>query len=518
MTGGEPAIRRRWLIFLAFVALGLLTRGLSLGIEVIDKDEAAHIVGSWELLRGGLLYTDFADNKPPLVYVYYALAQLVFGRGLGAVHLLNVLLLVPLTAYAASAFYGHARRGILAGLIVLIYGAAFFGHDVLAAHGELLGLLPAAWAVVLVRDEGLARRPLRAAAAGLLIGVATLFKPTYALLLLALALAVAPTAGSRRWPRQLATLLGAQLVGFALPLVATYAAFVAAGGGDELVFWTIVHNLDYAANPIPLGEAAERFASYLLPFVLTTVWLWWGWPRSRALLPSRYVARLVSWLLIWSLPPVFLGLRFFPHYFVPLYLPLALAAAPAVEAWLAPPLRRRAWAFLAHTAVVFLGFSISTALLYFVETDVYEETRPVFGNVAAVLKADRCSADASLFVWGFAPQLYYAAALRPASRFVVPQAGLTGYVPGNRASASDAASGARFISGEQWDWLIGDLRRSRATYIVDTAPSALHRWHNYPLHRFPRLWELVRNDYETLGAVDRVVIYRRRGCGGDGAS
>ena len=37
-------------------------------------------MGSWELLRGRLLYTDFADHKPPLLYVYYALAQLLFGH------------------------------------------------------------------------------------------------------------------------------------------------------------------------------------------------------------------------------------------------------------------------------------------------------------------------------------------------------------------------------------------------------------------------------------------------------
>ena len=42
-------------------------------------------MGSWVLLDGGRLYTDFVDNKPPLLYAYYALAQLLLGRGLFAV-------------------------------------------------------------------------------------------------------------------------------------------------------------------------------------------------------------------------------------------------------------------------------------------------------------------------------------------------------------------------------------------------------------------------------------------------
>lgn len=50
-----------------------------------------------------------------------------------------VRLTVPLTALAASAFYRHDRRGHAAGLLLLVYGAAFLGHDVLAANTELLG-------------------------------------------------------------------------------------------------------------------------------------------------------------------------------------------------------------------------------------------------------------------------------------------------------------------------------------------------------------------------------------------
>ena len=93
----------------ALVAVSVLTRGLFLGVEILDLDEAAHAVGSWELLRGRLLYVDFADHKPPLLYVYYAVAQWLLGRGMLAVRLVTVLATVPLTAYALSAFFSHAR-------------------------------------------------------------------------------------------------------------------------------------------------------------------------------------------------------------------------------------------------------------------------------------------------------------------------------------------------------------------------------------------------------------------------
>ena len=56
--------RGRLGLFALFVLASLLTRWLSLVVEVLDVDETAHAVGSWVLLDGGRLYTDFVDNKP----------------------------------------------------------------------------------------------------------------------------------------------------------------------------------------------------------------------------------------------------------------------------------------------------------------------------------------------------------------------------------------------------------------------------------------------------------------------
>jgi hypothetical protein len=487
--------------------LSLATRGLSLLIDVIDKDEAAHIVGAWQLLDGGRLYADFVDNKPPLLYVYYALSQLLLGRGLGSVHLLTVLLLVPLTALGASAFFGHDRRGWLAGLILIVYSAAFYGHDMLAAHGELLALLPIAWALVLVREPEMGARPGRLGACGLLIGVATLLKPT-SVLLVAGVLAASLRGRARSRPFSILALA----LGLATPLLLTYAAFCSIGTQSDLVEWTVLHNLSYIRNPIPWSEALDRAASNLLPFLAVTGWLFWGFARSSSLFKSTHAARLVSWSLLFSLPPVFLGQRFFPHYFVSLYVPLALGAAPWAATILVRPLRPLGRLVVAHSLLALLGFSASTVYLYLVRDDVYEETRPVFDRVTQRLRSDACFEGASLFVWGFAPQLYYRLALAPASRFVVPQASLTGYVPGNRASTATDANTGHLVRERDWDRLMEDLSRHPATYIIDTSTAGLHHWDRYPLVGFPRLHRLVRDHYDRLDAVDRVILYRRRGC------
>jgi hypothetical protein len=506
--------RRPIRLFLLFAAVSLLTRGLSLAIDVIDMDEAAHAVGSWVAWGGGLLYTDFVDNKPPLLYLYYALAQALLGTGLVPVRLLTVLVTVPLTALAASAFSRHDRRGLVAGLLFLVSSAAFIGHDVLAANSELILLLPASWAIVLVRDEEEARRASRLLASGVLLGLATLFKP-HALAWVPAVAVAATLARRRRGPGAILGGLAALALGLTLPLALAWAWFAAQGGASALVYWTVGNNAVYLASLAPAREWVGRAAASVLPFLVVTVPLWWLAWRSLRLESSGYRRTLLAGLTLLSLGATGAGLRFFAHYLVPLYWPLSVAAAPAAAA-LFRPLRRGGRCLVAYAAVVWVGFTLSTALLYsdaLPGRRVYRETDPVFRHVAERLREDPCFENGRLFVWGYAPIFYYETGLRPASRFaILAQSHLTGYVPGNHASLEARGPGAPGVVPRHWDWLMEDLDRSRATYILDTAPAGIFRWDHYPLADFPRLQDYVHEHYQLLGVVDQVALYRRRGC------
>ena len=194
-----------------FIAVAFLTRALFLRDDILGPDEASYFVAAREILQHKLLYTDVADNKPPLIYLYYALAQLLGADGLFGVRLLTALLTVPLTALAASAFYQHDRRGVVAGLLFLVYGAAYFAGDMLSVNCEIVMLLPLGWALVMVREPSQARNPRAALCAGLLLGVATLVKYQAIFWLPAIGLSLVLAhrgsgrlrlaARSERWPR-----------------------------------------------------------------------------------------------------------------------------------------------------------------------------------------------------------------------------------------------------------------------------------------------------------------------------
>jgi hypothetical protein len=489
-------------LFLLFVAVSFATRLVLLGVPIVDLDEAVYLTGARELLRGRMPYVDFADHKPPLVFAYYAAAQLLH-EGMLSVRLLTSLFVVPITAFAASAFYRHDRRGVAAGLIFLVWSAAFLGHDMLAVNCELLTLAPLGLAVAALRDDGEARRPARAFVAGLLVGVAALFK--LQALAWAPALGVAlffARPGEETLPRM--GRLGVLGFGTVLPLVVAWGVFAAQGAGEAFLYWNWTHNVAYAASRPSVAEAGERASAYLLPFLVATGPLWWvGW-RAREE-RTAHERRLIMALLAFSLLTALLGLRLYAHYFIPLYFPLALAAAPWVADRLRPPWPRPARVFVLWPAILLTGFTAANAYLYLVRDDVYTETRPVFSRVAARLRENRCFGESGLFVWGFAPMFYTETALPVGSRFLLVGFSLVGYVSGSQAPDE------RLVQAEHSDWLMADLEQNRPTYVLDTARAGLGRW-GFPLERSPRLAAFVAGAYERLDVVDHVVVYRRRDC------
>jgi hypothetical protein len=422
------------------------------------------------------------------------------------VRLLAALLVLPLTAFAASAFFRHDRRGALAGLLYLVYGAAYLAHDMHAVSPELLMLLPLSAALALARDAERADAR-RLIAQGVLLGLAALVRQQAVLWLPALALSAWSSESAppvRRAGRLV--LIGA---GFLLPLGACLLVFAALGALPELVFWTWTHNLEYARNPLPATEALARAASALVPFLVVTAPLSWAAWRSRPRLGRSW--GVLALAAAGALAGAALGLRFFPHYLVPLYLPLAIAAAPAtVEALDARS--RAGLVAVAWPLVALAGFTAANRVLYDGKHyRVYEETRPVFRQVGERLRADPCRDAGPLFVWGFAPQLYVESGMRPASRYVMPQAPLVAYEPGNRASRA-APPDPRLVRPEHQQRLLADLAQSRPAFVLDTAPSGLHGWDHHPLAELPGLEAFVHEGYEVVGDVDDVWIWRRKGC------
>lgn len=509
VRGRLSGVPRPLLLLLLYIAVSFVTRAVVLGADIVNGDEASYVVGAREILAGSVPYTAFVDNKPPLIYLYFAIAQL-FGDGIFAVRVLTAIVTVPLTAFAVSAFYRHDRRGVAGALAFLIVGASYDAGNMLAVNCELVMSLPIAWSLVFLRDDRLPSFK-SSLAIGVLLGIAMLIKYQAVLTMAAIATTVAVVAPRPRWRTAAAPLTGV-VIGAAIPLAATAAIFAALGGFEGFYYWNVTHNLGYVMNPTTVADTVTRAVARVTPFMATTILLWYGaWQTVSS---DRSSLRRVLWTTTIAASALagILGLRFFAHYFVQLYVPLALAAAPWLDRLFAAPLGSRAKGALVYTTLILAICTVFNTERYIAHQPAADT---ISRDVAARLERDACYANASMFVWGSLPTLYYHADLPPAARFFFPEFPLVRYYSGNRTATSRQRRGlVRDHRRRHWRWLMADLHANQPTYILDTAPAKLSMWEYFPLADYPLLNQYVAQSYEAIDTVDQITIYRRRGCDG----
>jgi hypothetical protein len=503
---GTPSLAQRIAsALLLFVATSVATRFAFLNARFLNIDEAAHLLGARALVHGDRLYVDFADNKPPLVYAFYALAQWTLGPGLDSVRWFGALVLIPAIALAALAYFRFERAGVAAGLAFVVASSTLFASDGQVVHCEHVMLLPLAWSLVITRAPGFFSRTRLLLAVGALVGLATLGKQPAALSLVAYGVGVLLCA-----PGALAKARGlvALALGFAAPWALVLLVFAQQQSATDAVFWIWQYNAGHMDNPMSNLERIERLAWYgaaLLPAMLPLLAAWgWGWKAHRG---ERTDARMWGLFAVATLVPGFLGLRMFGHYFVPGIFALSLAAGPFLGRL---HLDRR---HLAIASFAVLALLIETAISLFVHhpgSHIADVNRPAYANIGSSVRAHASERDRGLFVRGYAPMIYVFANARPASRFVVPIDTLSGYLADNDAVLEGRLDTASRINDAHRRALLEDLRVSRPRHIVDTAPGDLNHWGRFGLTHFPGLQALIARDYVRQSVVDGAVIYVRR--------
>ena len=138
-------------------ALGVLLRLPTFSRPLLSDDEAIYATTADALNRGGLLFRDVVDHKPPAVYHVYQAAFAAFGRyqmqGPHALVILAVLLTAGLlfAIKRREASDDAGGTALAAAGLFLIFSTTWHDYDALSANCELF-LLPfqagAAWMVL----------------------------------------------------------------------------------------------------------------------------------------------------------------------------------------------------------------------------------------------------------------------------------------------------------------------------------------------------------------------------------
>ena len=191
--------------------------------QLFDSDEAAIATAGMVVERGGTLYRDVIDRKPPIPAFVYAGSFLATGtRDLRAVHVIAALCLAGsalLLAYAARKV-GGPRAGWWAAGLLIAGATALRPTDAQAANFAHLALLPGCGAIVAARAGS--RRS--AVLAGVLVGLATLTRQTWVIGVIPASYA-AWWWGGRRLERSLLVITGAAVTVAAVALVVPFGPF-----------------------------------------------------------------------------------------------------------------------------------------------------------------------------------------------------------------------------------------------------------------------------------------------------
>lgn len=453
----------------------------------LNSDEATIATVARMMRHGAELYTGAVDRKPPGAFTLYRLIEPLFGAwSLTAGRWITLGLTI--VAMWVLGFEARRRWPGVAPVAVAVLGIVAFSvlpaEDSRAVGFELLATLPAVGAFVLG-----ARRWF--VLAGFLLGVAALFKQPMllgALPLTVQCLTVPAGAAAVAWSRRLLRLASAGVV-TAATVVAGLAPFGLgnalswfAGSGDKYLSGTQLTTVAI----ITLEQIGSVVGLTMGLLILAVVF----WGRRRISLD------LALWIIA-SLIATAIGLRFILHYFNQLIPSLVLLAAPALTAATfargsaVVPTRAKLARFGLVWMVGAAGFSMATLLVPTAFHDL-----PDVDDVVRAIDA-RTEPGDRIFVWGQAPEIYWASGRDPATRY--PHIGfITGVTP--KRPGVPAYVLAQPGAAEK---LLGDLEQNHPALIIDAAIAAVRGGNRYPLVTSP-IASYVAANYCEVDIVDGI--------------
>jgi hypothetical protein len=510
-----PHFRPTWHLFLA--PFGLLAVGWCLASLwfPFGWDQGIGAVAGDVVLSGGLPYRDAFDMKGPLVYYTFAAAQALFGRHMWSIRAFEIGLLVAVAPGFCGALIRLASWRVAAwcGIALIFCVASMTWFHVSQPDFWASLLLMGALAPLLGRD---AVSPARLFGGGLLVGLAALFKPFFAVFgLVLLVRALAPKAALSAKLRP----VGALLAGCALPVLtavwllawqgALYDAFAALvlfnveayagiqhldalGGIREALAWLVRGT----KAPGIVGVAA-------LPAVALGVYGLWLERRSDAV-------TLVLWLGI-ALGCVVLQGKYYVYHWAIAFAPCAILGGFGIH-WLfhaggSAEGGRAGRAMAVLTAAVFLITAAPTPAGEFVSwgklvsgRESREEQLRSFGrfgyNAAEVVATARYVREHTepgefVAIFGYPATVVFLAGRKSPSRFIYSMPLL---LPGNPRRE---AFRAEYLEG---------LKVRSPAYVV-------HGIHGQDsaeaLADFPELGSLLERDYTLEERIGRLDLYRR---------
>jgi 4-amino-4-deoxy-L-arabinose transferase-like glycosyltransferase len=499
-----------WLV----LAIGLVfARGGYLENVVYNIDEAEYAVAAQALPHGWMPGADLlGSTKPPgIVLLYHVLFQ-GFGTSLAVVHIAHLLLMILGGIFLielARSLWGD-KAGLPAALLYWMVTCSFdIPPETIALNVESPGMVFTVLALWLAWSYQ--HRTVAVIGSGIALGLAVLFRQSFVLFVIPMALAIWMS-GRGRFGRLAGMALGALLPW--IPVVIWYAA-----RGDFLWAWDswVRYPLSYAGdsglNGFLLGgylNGSRFLIQTVVPTTLSVMGIVRLWRQSK----DQRMIFVVS-LYVVSILAVCSGSRFFGHYFIQAFPAIALAAVPA---WLMlrESVRHR------RSLYPVAGLGLLMAALHFPTwswwdsyatgpgESFYRLGRSEPEKAIAAFAREHTRPGETITVWGYCPQIYFYADRLPGTRDYLCHY-TTGFSPGTFDPQTEQAV-RPFGHPRAQQMFIEDLEKRQPKYIFDLVQirDYCFTFYNYSLRQYPDLADYVRVHYLPDGEIENAMIYRRR--------
>jgi MFS family permease len=406
LTPSPSAPRPDWrgnLIAGAVIVLAAFAiRCIQFGDPLIHVDENFYLLVGDRMLHGALPYVDIWDRKPVGLFLLFAGIRLLGGDGIVQYQVVATLFAAGtglVIARIAAPMAGRVAAVVAAIVYILLLGlAGGSGGQAPVFYNLFVATAALATLAVATRDapsEAAVRR--LGAVAMALMGIALQIKYTAVFegIFFGLALTWTSWRASRRPGRVAADVLlwiGLALAPTALALAYyvwrgqtqafVYANFLSIGARSSADLGELLHRLGKAWKILQLPALAVALSALLQP--------WRRFPRGRA--TFRFV---LAWLAAAVTGYLLFG-TYFDHYSLPLFAPLAAAAAPLFA------YRKRRLGVVAAGLMLVLG-----AAAYGVVVHKMKLKRGGQREMAAMVQAIRPRLTNCLYVWNGDSILYH---------------------------------------------------------------------------------------------------------------
>jgi 4-amino-4-deoxy-L-arabinose transferase-like glycosyltransferase len=464
-----------------------------------ERDEGVYATIAQGLLDGLVPYRDLFDNKPPLVYVWYALGFVLFGESVVAPRLIAALFL----SLSTLAMYGEARLLFSKGVAYLATGLFALGSGLplvaLHANTEAYMLLPLVGSL-LAFTLGLRRREgWWLVVAGVLGGVAVMTKQVAVWNVIALAVVAAVWQWRRNGLNWRITVPPALVaVSASVSIAAVAVSFAAAGALNDLVYANLSYNLLYVSSLsmvdrlVYLGQGLLVFFGIAGPLTVASIF-------GIYLVCRRPRGSLDYLVLLWAVASaigVASGGRFYPHYFLHLIPGMSILAAITVGNLRRGRDLRKLVKPAVLTGLLLLVISAGTnAVLLAIPRQAEKQMAPSVyyqkmweqdSEALGDYIEQRTDPEQTIFNFGRESQVYFYADRRPAARYFYDWA-------------------FRYDE-ETLTELLAELRDGKPVYIIDSIQPPLFPEDGH--YRPPEFSEFLRENYEYVGRFHFADVYR----------